>query len=103
MARRGKTERIMTPVQGDDAWVIVTLPSVGEVEDVLAAGDDVYKSFSVGKDILRQHIREWNWVDYDDSPLPCPSEDPEVVNGLTLEEYMALIRILLGDEEDRKN
>lgn len=103
MAKRAKIEKILTPVQGDDAWVEVTKPTVSEVEKILEAGDDVYRTFSIGKEILVKHIRGWNWVDYDDSPLPVPNVESKVVDGLTLDEYQELIKLLLGAEEERKN
>ena len=103
MAKRAKVEKFVTPIQGDDAWVEVTKPSVGEVERILIAGDDVYQTFSVGKDILVKHIKGWNWVDYDDSPLPIPSNEIKVIDTLTLDEYQELIKLLLGAEEERKN
>lgn len=103
MAKRAKIEKFVTPVQGDDAWVEVTKPSVGEVEKILVAGDDVYQTFSVGKEILTKHVKGWNWVDYDDSPLPIPSVESKVVDELTLDEYQELIKLLLGAEEERKN
>jgi len=103
MAKRARVEKFVTPIQGDDAWVEVTKPSVGEVERILIAGDDVYQTFSVGKDILVKHIKGWNWVDYDDSPLPIPSNEIKVIDTLTLDEYQELIKLLLGAEEERKN
>jgi len=103
MAKRARIEKFVTPIQGDDAWVEVTKPSVGEVERILIAGDDVYQTFSVGKDILVKHIKGWNWVDYDDSPLPIPSNEVKVIDTLTLDEYQELIKLLLGAEEERKN
>jgi len=103
MAKRARIEKFVTPIQGDDAWVEVTKPSVGEVERILIAGDDVYQTFSVGKDILVKHIKGWNWVDYDDSPLPIPSNEIKVIDTLTLDEYQELIKLLLGAEEERKN
>ena len=103
MAKRARVEKFVTPIQGDDAWVEVTKPNVGEVERILIAGDDVYQTFSVGKDILVKHIKGWNWVDYDDSPLPIPSNEIKVIDTLTLDEYQELIKLLLGAEEERKN
>ena len=103
MAKRARIVKLVTPVQGDDAWVEVTKPSVGEVEKILAAGDDVYQTFSVGKDIIIKHVKGWNWVDYDDSPLPVPSNEVKVIDTLTLDEYQDLIKLLLGAEEERKN
>lgn len=103
MAKRSIGEKKNTPIQGDDAWVLVTKPLVEEVEDVLNASEDVYESFAVGKHLLVDHIVDWNWVDYDDKPLPPPSKEPGIVGKLTLDEYQEIIRILLGAEEERKN
>jgi len=104
MARRAVVEKVMTPVQGDDAWVEVTKPTVGEVEDILAAGDDVYESFSVGKQILVDHVKNWNWADEEGKPLPSPMQEPGIINTITLDEYQEIVQILLGaQEEEEKN
>jgi len=104
MARRVTVEKVMTPIQGDDAWIEVTKPTVGEVEDILAADDDVRESFAAGKQILINHIKDWNWADEDGKPLPSPVHEPGIINTITLDEYQEIIQVLLGaQEEDEKN
>ena len=79
-----------TEVQGEDSYVIVALPTVGEVQPILeleAAGRD---TFEAKRAIVTDHIVEWNWVGDDSRPLPVD------VDLLTTDEYELLIGLLIG-------
>lgn len=87
---RGR-RRFETPeVQGDDSYVVATLPTVGEVQPIVemeAAGRD---TFEAKRAIVTDHVVEWNWVGDDGRPLPVD------VDLLTTDEYELLIDLLLG-------
>jgi hypothetical protein len=104
MARRKNRHKIPTPtVQGDDSYVIVTLPSVGSVKGIVSLTEQPIEAFDETSQILTAHVHEWNWVDDDEKQLPAPVDDPSVIDLLTIEEYRLLVRLLLGAEETRKN
>lgn len=90
-------------VQGDDSYVVITLPEVAEIREILGHDGQDVETFEDGAGVIARHVLEWNWVDDDDKPLPVPTKDPSVVDRLTTLEYKALIEFLLGSEEDRKN
>jgi hypothetical protein len=104
VARRKNRKRIQTAsVQGDDSYVVVTLPSVADIRAIAALEGQNAEAFDGTVKIIAEHVHEWNWVDDDDKPLPSPVADPTVVELLTTEEYKLLVQLLLGSEETRKN
>lgn len=101
--RQNRIHVVTTDLQGDDSYVIVTLPTVGEIKSILLHEGQNLESFEDGARIIRNHVFEWNWVDDDGNPLPTPKDDPAVVETLTTEEYRGLIALLMGGEGERKN
>jgi hypothetical protein len=103
MPRRQNRRKVLTPeVQGDDSYVVVTLPHVQEIQTIMEQKDDNLESFKVGSQIIADHVMEWNWVDDDGEPLACPKGEPDAVGCLTTDEYRRLIEILLGSTERKK-
>jgi hypothetical protein len=100
--RQNKRKVVTTELQGEDSFVVVTLPKVSEIEDVIKIMGDDLESFKCGSQIIADHILEWNWVDDDGESLPLPSGDAEIVGLLTTEEYKALLNMLLGDKTEKK-
>ena len=100
--RQNRRKVITAELQGEDSYVIVTLPRVSEIEDVIERMGDDLQSFKSGSQIIANHVLEWNWVDDDGGPLPLPSGDAEKVGLLTTEEYKGLLDILLGDKAEQK-
>lgn len=87
-------------VQGNpDATVTFRRITVAEVEDARAG---VLRD----TDLLREHLVSWEGFEDDDgNPLPQPSDDPDVLGLLYVQEQTALVRLLFigPDEADPKN
>lgn len=65
--------KVTTPIQGGDAYIIVKNPSWGDLV-ALDKGTQEKDWSAVGK-VLANLVSEWNWVDYDGTPLPLPSQE----------------------------
>ena len=126
MAKRKTVKKVPTDkLQGEDSYVIVTAVKTKEikktrresravsdaqkkVEKRRKDGDEdiedvePYDAFGSGLDMIRRHLKEWDWVDDDGVPLPQPKEDPNILDELTIEEVTYLAKLLTG-EEDSKN
>ncbi len=126
MAKRKTVKKVSTDeLQGENSYVIVTAVKTKEikqtrresqavsdaqkeVEKRRKVGDEdiedvePYDAFGSGLDMIRRHLKEWDWVDDDGVPLPQPKEDPNVLDELTIEEVTFLANLLTG-EEDSKN
>ena len=102
--RRGIRRVESTSVQGEGSWVEVDALTVKEVKEMRkqAANDD-YDNFDAGIDLVRKHVINWNWVDYDERPLPTPKAYPEIVDTLTVNEVNFLAEALMGEDEASKN
>jgi len=104
MGRRKNTVRVDTPeVQGDDSYVVVTQPTVREIRLILAESGDNLATLNAAIKTLAPHIREWDWVDDDDEPLPLPKDDESVIEQLTIGELNVLFTALVGSVAERKN
>jgi len=104
MAKRNNRIRLdTTEVQGEGSFVVLTLPTLREVQSVLAKGGESLEAFQESSDVLSNHIKEWDWVDDDGNPLPLPKDEPGIANALTTQEFKLLINTLFGSDEARKN
>lgn len=103
MPERKAVRRVETPeAQGDDSWVKVRRFQVGEWL-ALTEVDEGNRPEAVkrGLELIRTHVVAWNWVDDDGAPLPQPGEDPSVIDRLTDEEVLCLMRVLQGPTESQ--
>jgi len=119
---RSKVRTVNTPIQGDKAWVVFRVPSVGEVETMSRLEDT--EAFTAGKNLIVEHVIKWNWADENNVPLPLPGEmvpvldekgepvldedgnpvEQRVVDDCTLDEFAELSEILLSrSKAERKN
>jgi hypothetical protein len=107
MAKRlTSTTRVKSDeVQGKGSWVLVVNLTVDEVRALRKeAGDADADTFELGVGAIAGHIKDWNWVDEEEKPLPNPEDDPGVIGRLTMGETDFLSDILLyGDRAERKN
>jgi len=91
-------------VQGEGSFVVTTAVKVKEIRQIRKnAADPDFDDFEGGVALLANHIIEWNWVDDEGKPLPCPKEDPQVVDELTNEESEFLVNLLMGNKGEAKN
>lgn len=102
MPQRKAIRRVATPeVQGEDSWVEVRRLQVGEWLALQTNGAEMTQAASTrqGLDVLASHVVGWNWVDDDGKPLPQLTADPTVLEKLTDEETLCLMRLLQGPSE----
>jgi hypothetical protein len=91
-------------VQGEGSFVVTTAVKVREIRQIRKhAGDEDFNAFEGGIALLSKHVVKWNWVDDEGNPLPCPKEDPKVIDELTNEESEYLVGLLMGGKEEAKN
>jgi hypothetical protein len=103
--RQDANRRIVTTEgQGEDSWVVLSKFTLGEAEAVRAhEKQDGYDQFAESVQLLRDHIIDWNWVDYDGTPLAKPRQDEAVLRKLTDDEMLYLVSLLTRKEGDLKN
>lgn len=88
-----RQRRFETPgVQGDDSYVVVTLPTVGEVQPIVELAAAGHDTFGAKRAVVTDHVIKWNWVGDDGRPLPLPVD----VDLLTTDEYELLTDLLFG-------
>lgn len=91
-------------VQGEGSFVVTTAVKVKEIRQIRKnATDPKYDDFEGGIGLLAAHIVKWNWVSDEGKPLPCPKDDPKVIDELTNEESEFLVGLLMGSPDDAKN
>lgn len=91
-------------VQGEGAFVITTAVKVREIREIRKhASDPEFDDFEGGVALLAKHVIKWNFVDDERNPLPCPKDDPTVIDELTNEESEFLVNLLMGSREESKN
>lgn len=91
-------------VQGQGSWVDLLTPTYEDLESVLNNGIDESpkNKMEVSKALLGRLLVAWNWVDDDGKDLPQPSENPEVIQTLPIQETMYLMNLVKVDEIDKK-
>ena len=104
MPQRKPNERISsTEIQGEDSYVVISKMTVREVREARKRSTDEGDMFELGIESTAKHVVDWNWVDNDGKSLPVPSENPEVMDDLNVEEMTFLAQALLGGAEQQKN
>ena len=112
---------VKTPeLQGDDSWVKIKRPTVGQIEELMKrtgkvedldsvedknspeAVQAVLTSVEFTREMVSGFVLDWNWVDDAGEPLPNPFGNPEVVKLLTDAELSELVKMLTIDAEDVK-
>ena len=81
-------------VQGDEAYMEIKPLTFGERREASAV------------DALMQRVTEWNWVDWEDEPLPLPHDEAarERLTDQEVEFILAQFGLVLrGQESDAKN
>jgi hypothetical protein len=104
MPRRRNFIRAETPdVQGEDSYIVVTLPTTKDLKELVSLeSDDNVRAFESGADLIRKHVREWNWVNDDGEPLPLPKENPDVIDDLTAQEFRTVLDVMTGSADGKK-
>lgn len=111
MPQRQSTKTIKGGVQGEDAELIILVPTVGEQnaffrDSIAIAQTDPAKSEQVARAYYAKHILSFNWVDANGEPLPQIKDNPDAIDCLTTEEgrfiYQALQGILPQQVAEKK-
>lgn len=110
--RQSRLKRIVGGPQGEDAFVEILLPTVGEIKALqklvkeVTEGDQNDVNLDTNNKYLVEHIMNWNWVDDEEVAFPTPRQDVSVLDKLTIEETLFLNQSLSGqvqtEIEDRK-
>ena len=108
MPRQKRTIQVESPdVQGEGSWVKLSKLTWGEIKAMRQraqeVGDNADLQFEMGEDTIRRHVVSWNWADEEGNPLPQPTEDPQIFDSLTDDEFNFLAEVVAGSEESRKN
>lgn len=110
--RKSVVKHITTAAQGDDSWVIMQRPTVGQMKLAqravaasakLSQDEKDAQSFEVGMQVIKDCVLEWNWVDGNGKPLDQVPANPDVVDELTDQEVIVLMKLFNPDEEEAKN
>lgn len=125
MPKRQNNQRIIsTEMQGDDSWIEISSPTMGEMKDyrqkvhrlqerieqlrqegeketsprIQAINDEIGEA---GKVLIAKYVKAWNWVGNDDEPLPQPFE-PLAVDLITLREVRWIMKQFQFDDAEKK-
>jgi hypothetical protein len=103
--RKGTVRFNSDEVQGEGSYVLVSPLTVGEAKELYNsarpgkdAKDVDEQVLEISFDTIAAHVVEWDWVDYDDKPLPLPKDNPAIVDRLNVNEIKFLAECLTGNE-----
>lgn len=123
MPKRNNLMRVPSDaVQGEDSWVLLRRIAWEKQQDAQrklaqAAGGELSQDGVQGvrvttefldlnadftRDLLRQCVVDWNWVDDDGQPLPAP-HDPAAIGALNVDEVQFIVRALQPKPDELKN
>ena len=120
MPQRNRERTITGGPQGDDAVVVVFMPTIEQLNAGLDTSDipddepaeNAAEAVAVtlsrmdkiekkAREFFARHVRSWNWVDDNSDPLPQPHGNPDVF-GLLLQDELAFIaKYLRGQAEQQ--
>ncbi len=102
MATRQGTKRFPSDeVQGEGSYVVIKQLSVKDAREWQAqwkGAEDDEAQFALGTELIRGRVQEWDWVDFDGTPLPQPKDDPSAIDKLLINELKFLVEALTGGE-----
>lgn len=110
MLKRNRVRTMKGGPMGDEAFVVVLVPTIGELrhqaKQAEKLGMESDAAESEANIYFSKHILKWNWVDDEGQPLPQPFDNPGIFTVLTGDELRFLGQCLAGQtpeqEEDRK-
>jgi hypothetical protein len=73
MPVRTASVKVMTPVQGADAYIVMRKPTFREIKQLSEMKDN--PDGNLLPKLLAGIVLEWNWVDGSGAPLPAPTVD----------------------------
>lgn len=130
MPQRNRTQTVTGGPQGEDARLIILMPTQGELRGhakaiarverelsglIKAAESGALSEEQTGKverlsdemsqamsSYMAAHVVTWNWVNDEGEPLPTPFNHPEVFDALTSSEVEFIGQALNGATEQQK-
>lgn len=110
MPARNTSKKVMTPIQGDDAYVIIKIPTYGDMKRLTdeTKGIDPKKAgaaenLEFATKMVKGFVLQWNWVKDDEgTPFEFPPAKPSVVDELTTDEVLALVTAIFDGEDVKK-
>lgn len=94
------SRRVDSPeLQGEGSYVVITSPKVREIRRVQNAprGEDYEASLA----LLENHIVDWNWEDEEGKPLALPKDNPAILDELTNDEMIYLLKVLTSIDHSK--
>ena len=113
MPKRNSVLKCSTPIQGDDAYVVIRQPTYGEMRAMVRENaDSITNGVQVNKveqnmelmiNVVKKYVIQWNWVYEDGTPMPFPASKPEVVEELTSAEIKQICDLIYDEDAIKKN
>lgn len=105
--RTGREKKVFGGPQGDDAFVVIQRLTVDENESFVKLFTKVDPKTADETEVeVRRRLANiligWNWVDDDDSPLPNPHDNVELIGRLYNDELKYLLSLIMGNDKDEK-
>lgn len=113
MPQRSSVIKHMTPIQGDDAYVVLKQVTYGDIRSLLKDNkvkisadpsnlDGALSNMEFSAEMVRRYVIGWNWVDDDGNSLPTPQSDPKVVDNLTQKEVAVICKLIMAEDDVEK-
>jgi hypothetical protein len=90
--KRNRTRKFVGGPQGEDAEIVMKIPTIGELNANAKVVKDLQKeekqqeAEKTSQKMLIEHIISWNWVDEDENVIPLPKDRSDIFELLTTEE-----------------
>jgi hypothetical protein len=103
MPTRNRVRKITGGPQGDDAVVVILIPTVGEMREqnklAKSLGPESDEAEDAARKYLAAHVLDWNWMLDETTKLPNPHENPEVFAVLMQDELRFIGQALAGNAQ----
>jgi hypothetical protein len=100
MPQRNRSRQFTGGPQGDDAWVLVLIPTLGELRSnqklIKTLGRESDEAEEAARKYLAAHTLQWNWVDDEGKAFPSPHKNHEIFGELTNEEMRFIANAMNG-------
>ena len=78
-------------VQGEGSFVVIKRMTWGDLEPLTQDAGEKQDMRAIAAEFMPRLVVDWNWVDDNDSPLPKPADNPEIIKALPTEELTFLL------------
>jgi hypothetical protein len=105
MPQRNREKTVKFPLQGDDAFIKVRMPTLKEMQFLQTLQTDYEETADqeqAARKFLAEFLLEWNLVDDYGVELAQPHSNPNIFEQLTNEEVKFIYKALAGQDEPTK-